>query len=96
MNLQVRITALMFYRERQGVVQDHAKVLCTLEGRHCGVVNRDGEVFEWAAFPGRKNSSVFSRLSLRWWANIQVEIAANHAEMRVATWVSEGGKKKSS
>jgi hypothetical protein len=26
------------------------------------------------AFPGRKSSSVLSRLSLRWWANIQAEI----------------------
>jgi hypothetical protein len=32
------------FREQRG----HAKVLCTLRGLHCGVVNRDGEVFEQA------------------------------------------------
>ena len=46
------------------------------------------------AFPGRKSSSVLSRLSLRWWADIQAKISARNAEMRVATWVSEGGKIK--
>ena len=44
------------------------------------------------AFLGRKSSSVL--LSLRWWADIQVEISARHAEMHVATWVSEGGRRK--
>jgi hypothetical protein len=48
------------------------------------------------AFPRRKSSSVFSRLSLRWWAEIQAEINARHAEKRVATWVSEGVKEISS
>ena len=44
MNLQERVTALMF--AESDVVQGHAKVLCTLGGRHCGVVNHDGDVFE--------------------------------------------------
>jgi hypothetical protein len=48
------------------------------------------------AFPGRKSSSILSRLSLRCSVDIQVEISARHAEMGVATWVSEGGKEKSS
>ena len=30
----------------QQAVKGHAKVLCPLGGRLCGVVNRDGEVFE--------------------------------------------------
>ena len=38
-------------REQQGVVQGHAKFLCSLGGRHCGVVNCDGEVFERAGLP---------------------------------------------
>lgn len=44
------------------------------------------------AFPGRKSSSLWLRLSLRCWADIQAEISARHAEMCVATWMSEGGK----
>ena len=35
-----------------------------------------------------------SKLSLRWWADIQVEISARHAEIHVTTWVSEAGKEK--
>jgi hypothetical protein len=46
------------------------------------------------AFLGRKSSFVLSRFSLRWWANIQAEISARHAKMRVAIWVSEGGRRK--
>ena len=41
-------------RERQGVVQVHTKVLCTLGGRHCGVVNLDGEFLERAGLPCEK------------------------------------------
>lgn len=59
-----------------------------------GVVNCDGEDFEWAGLPRRKSSS--DLLSLRWWADIQVELSARHAEMRVASWVSEGRKEKRS
>jgi hypothetical protein len=47
------------------------------------------------AFPRRKNSSVLLRLSLRWWADTQVEISARHAEICVTTWLSEGGKENS-
>jgi hypothetical protein len=46
------------------------------------------------AFSVMKSSSVLSRLSLMWWADIQAEISARHAEIRVATWVSEGGGRK--
>ena len=76
-------------RERQGVVQDHGKVLCTLGGGHRGVNNCDG-AWSWQAFPGRKISSVLLRLSLKWWAEFQSDMSARHAEMRVTTWVSEG------
>jgi hypothetical protein len=48
----------------------------------------------WQAFPGRKSSSILSRLSLRQWANIQAGMSARHTEMHVATWVSEGEKEK--
>jgi hypothetical protein len=44
------------------------------------------------AFPGWKSSQVLLRL--RWWADIQAEISARHAEMGVATWVSEGGRRR--
>ena len=33
-------------REQQGVVQGHAKFICTLGGGHRGVVNHDEEVLE--------------------------------------------------
>ena len=36
------------FRKLNGVVQGHAKVLCTLGGGHRGVANPDGEVFERA------------------------------------------------
>ena len=45
------------------------------------------------AFPRRKRSPVLSRLNLRWWDDIQAEVSARHAEMLVATWVSEWGKR---
>ena len=38
-------------RELQGVVQGHAKVLFTLGGGHCVVVNRDREVLERVGLP---------------------------------------------
>jgi hypothetical protein len=44
------------------------------------------------AFSGKRSRFIWSRLSLRWWADIQVEISARHTEMCVATWVSEGGE----
>ena len=78
------------FREQQGVVQVRAMILCTLGGGHRGIVDCDGEVFELTGLPGRKSTSVLSRLSLRWWANIQAEIAARHASWVYATWVSEG------
>ena len=49
------------------------------------------------AFPGRLETSVLLKLSLRWWADIQAEISTRHEEMNVTTWVSEGeGEKYSS
>ena len=58
-----------------GGVQGHGKVLCTLGGEHSGVVNRDG-----AGRPSPGGRASPSRLSLRWWADIQAEISARHAE----------------
>jgi hypothetical protein len=62
------------FRERQGVIQGQAKVLCTLGRGHPGVLERS-----WIGqtFPGRKSSSILSRLSLR--ADVQAEISARHA-----------------
>ncbi|KAK6299385.1 hypothetical protein J4Q44_G00308950 [Coregonus suidteri] len=37
--------------EHQTGCSGHAKVLCTLGGGHNGVVNRDGEIMEWAVLP---------------------------------------------
>jgi hypothetical protein len=48
------------------------------------------------AFRGLKRSSVLSKLSLRWWADIQAEISVRHAGMRVTTWVKKWGKEESS
>ena len=46
------------------------------------------------AFPRRETSYVLSRLSLRWWADIQIEISVWHPETYVTSWVSEGRKEK--
>lgn len=44
-------------------------------------------------FPGGKSSAVLLRLSLRWWADIQLEMSARLVEMRASTCVS-GWKRK--
>ena len=51
-------------RERQGVVQGHAKVLSTLGGQHCGVVNRDAEVFQQAGHPQKEEELPFFKVEL--------------------------------
>lgn len=93
MNLHERVTALMFAENDRMLSRVIVRFFALCE---CDTINRDGEVFECEGLPGRKSSSVLSSLSLWWWTDIQVEIPAKHAEMRVATWVSKGGKKKSS
>ena len=50
-----------------------------------------GQSWSGEAFRGMKRSSVL--LSLRWWADIQAEISARHAGMRVTTWVKKGGRR---
>ena len=62
-------------REQQGVVQGHAKVLCTLEGGHRGVLNRAGE----AGLPGEEEQLGLVEVELAEVADTQVEIAARHA-----------------
>jgi hypothetical protein len=46
------------------------------------------------AFTGRKSHSVLSKLSLRWWADIQVEILARHVEFVLPPGCQKGEGEK--
>ena len=53
----------------------------------------EGDIVEFSTVMERAWSGQ-AEVGLKWWANIQAKISARHAEMRVATWVSEGGRRK--
>ncbi len=44
------------------------------------------------AFPGRRDSSVLSRLSFRCWVDIHWKTSTRYTEIHAATWVSDLGK----
>ena len=51
MNLQEQVTSLMFAENDRVLSRVPPRFFCTLGGGFCGVVNRDGEVFERAGLP---------------------------------------------
>ena len=95
MNLQEQVTALMF-AENDSVPRVTPRFFALWKGAIVELSAVMERSLSGQAFPRRKSSSVLSRFSMRWWANIQAEISFRHAEMRVATWVPQGGKEKSS
>jgi hypothetical protein len=94
MNLQERVTALLFAENDRVLFRFSLSFFALWEGDTLELSTVMERSLSRHAFPGRKISSVLSRLSLRWWADIQAEISDRLSEMRVATWVSEGGKEK--
>ena len=92
--MQEQVTAMMFAENDRVLSRVTQRLFALWEGNTVELSTRMEKSLSEQAFSGRKSSSVLSRLSLRWWANIQAEISARHAEMHVATWVSEEGKDK--
>jgi hypothetical protein len=84
MNLQEGVTALMFAEDDRVLSKVTPRFFAPWKGNTVEF-STVMERLNCQAFPGRKSSSVLSRLSLRWWADIQAEISARHAEMHIAT-----------
>ena len=85
-NLQDRVTALMFAENDMVLSKVRPRFFALWEGNTVELSTVIERSLSGQAFPWRKNSLV----------GRQVEISARHTEMRVTTWVSEGGKEKSS
>ena len=94
MNLQERVTALMFAENDRMLSRVTPRFFALWEGNTVDLSTVMETSWSGQPFPGRKSSSVLTRLSLRWWADIQAEMSARHTEMHVATWVSEGGRRR--
>ena len=92
MNLQKQVTALMFAENNRVLSRVKPRLFALSEGDTVELSTVMERSLSGQAFPGRKSSSVL--LSLRWWADIQAEISARHAEMCVETCVSEGGGRR--
>ena len=83
MNLQERVTALMFAENNRVLSKFTPSFFALWEGDTVELSTVMKRSWSSQVFPGKKIGSVLS--SLRWWADIQAEISARHAEMRVAT-----------
>ena len=76
MNLQERATALMFAENDRVLSRVTPRFFPFWEGDTVELSTVMERSLLGEAFPGRKSSSVLLRLSLRWWAVIQVQISA--------------------
>jgi hypothetical protein len=74
MNLQEVVTTLMFAQNNMVLPRVMPKFFAIWEGDTVGLSTMMERSLSGQAFPGRKSSFVLSRLSLRWWAEIQAEI----------------------
>ena len=83
MHLQEHVTALMF--------AENDRVLSRVTPRVFALWEDDTVEL---STPMERSWRGCRRLILRWWADIQAEISTRHAEVCVATWVSEGERRK--
>jgi hypothetical protein len=83
MNLQERVTAFIFTENDRVLSKVTPRFIAQWEGGIVGFATVMERSLSRQAFSGRKSSSVLSRLSLRWLADIQDEISASHAEIKM-------------
>ena len=90
--MQERVTALMFAENDRVLSKVTPRFFALREGDTVELSTMMERSLSGQAFPRRKSRSVL--LSLRWWADIQVEISARHAEMRAPSGCQMGEGEK--